>query len=80
MVETALPGKRTSYKPARKHYNWSRKDEIVYQKLHRWSDEDQTVAAGDTEDRADTDEGTRTDDEPGLAIDYRRRITVDDEY
>ncbi len=52
----------------------------MYQKLPRWHDEDQPVDAGDTEDRADTEKDTRTDDEPALVIDYRKRITADDEY
>lgn len=50
----------------------------MYHKLHRWSEEDDTVAV-DTEDRTETEETTRFDDEPAFVIDYRRRIHPDDE-
>lgn len=49
----------------------------MYEKLHRWSDEDQAVAVEDREDRDDSDR-TGSDDEDRVEI-YRRRITPDDE-
>lgn len=51
----------------------------MYQKLHRWSDEDEPVAV-DTEDRPDREDTPRTDDEPRFVIDYSRRIHTEDEY
>ncbi len=50
----------------------------MYQKLHRWSDEDETVAL-DTEDMAETEETVESDEESAFVVDYRRRIHPEDE-
>ena len=50
----------------------------MYEKLHRWTNEDEAVAVADRADVIDTEE-IQPHDEESRVIDYKRRIRPEDD-